>query len=146
MTETVSGRDSAATANETGASGADRAFDIRQDGVLGIEGPGGRDWQISVTPDEPPRVTLLEEGARTTFDGQMSRPFEASDDYRVTGGTAVFRLDRDRVDRRHGLKAEPDPREPIELDLPMPITGDGRSLPKPSSRTCLASTRGRICP
>ncbi|WP_397544124.1 TIGR02302 family protein [Roseovarius salis] len=119
VSETVSGRpgDSAATDPEQG-------FDVISDGRLEIEGQGGRAWSIVAVDDRPPEVTLLEDGAETTFDGQMSQPFRASDDYGVVKGTATFRLDLDRVERRHGLAAAPDPREPIVLDMPMPITGD----------------------
>jgi len=121
--ETVSGRadDPADGAAQTGA---DQSFDIRRDGMLEISGAGGREWDVVVTPDRAPDVEIVQDGARTTFDGQMTQPFVARDDHGVTGGTAIFRLDLDNVDRRHGLAAEPDPREPIELDLPMPITGD----------------------
>ena len=63
------------------------------------------------------------EDRETEFDGRMSLPFEARDDYGVTQGRAVFTLDTDRLDRRHGLAAEPEPREPLRLDLPMPMSG-----------------------
>ena len=48
----------------------------------------------------------------------------ASDDYGVTAGTARITLDMSRVDRRHGLSADPDPRDPLTVDLPLPISGD----------------------
>ena len=53
----------------------------------------------------------------------MSQPFQTQDDYGVTGGTATFMLDLASVERRYGLTAEPDERDPIILELPMPITG-----------------------
>jgi len=56
--------------------------------------------------------------------GQMQQAFTASDDYGVTAGQAVIALDLPAVDRRFGLAPDPEPREAITLDLPMPITGD----------------------
>ncbi|RKF16277.1 TIGR02302 family protein [Roseovarius spongiae] len=120
VSETVSGR----TEDVGVATDPEQDFDVTRNGTIAIDGPGGRKWSVTATPDARPSVALLAEGAKTTFDGRMSRPFRASDDYGVTGGTATFRLDLDRVERRYGLAAEPDPRAPLTLDLPMPITGD----------------------
>ncbi|MCZ4352697.1 TIGR02302 family protein [Roseovarius aestuarii] len=119
LTETVSGRVDGLGA----ATDSDHSFTIAQSGKLSIDGPGGRSWDVRVIPDTPPQVSLLETGARTTFDGQMSQPFEARDDYGITKGTATFSLNLDQVDRRFGLTVDPEPREPITLDLPLPIAG-----------------------
>jgi uncharacterized protein (TIGR02302 family) len=97
---------------------------IARDGDLRIAGPGGRGWQVVAIPDAAPEVRVLQQGAKTNFEGQMSQPFEARDDYGVIGGQAVFTLDTERVERRHGLAAEPEPREAITLDLPLPLTGE----------------------
>ncbi|MEM6482275.1 MAG: TIGR02302 family protein [Pseudomonadota bacterium] len=118
--ETVSGR----TEDIGAASDSEQSFEIDQDGSIRIEGIGGRDWQIIAIEDRPPDVLLLENSLDVTFDGQMSQPYEARDDYGVSNGVAVFDLNLAAVDRRHGLSADPDPREPIVLDLPLPITGD----------------------
>src|SRR6056297_937954 len=107
--ETASGQGETAAP----ASGPEHSFDIARDGVLRIDGPGGRAWQVEAIADAAPRVTVLEEEAKTSFDGQMSQPFEARDDHGVTGGHAVIALDMERIARRHGLAAEPEPREPI---------------------------------
>lgn len=120
VAETVSGR----TEDVGAATDPEQGFDITQDGVLMIDGPGGKSWTITALPDAGPSVQVMQTGAETTFDGQMSQPFRATDDYGVVEGRAVFRLDMAELDRRHGLQADPDPRDPIELDLPMPITGD----------------------
>ncbi len=119
VTESVSGpvRDAAAT------TGPEQNFVIERDGELSIDGPGGRKWAVMAIRDTAPLVALLEDGARTTFDGQMSQPFRAMDDYGVTGGTATFTLDLAQVNRRFGLRTEPEARDPIVLDLPMPISG-----------------------
>lgn len=120
VAETVSGRE---TLQEP-ATGPEQIFEVVRDGTLEIAGDGGRSWAVAAIEDTAPGVALVSDGARTDFDGQMSQPFHARDDYGVVRGRAVFRLDRDRIDRRHGLAAEPEPREDIVLDLPMPITGD----------------------
>lgn len=119
LSESVSGqiRD-----NDT-ASEAEQSFDITRNGEITIDGPGGESWQVSALPDNPPSIEVISDGAKTTFDGQMSQPFRASDDHGVVRGTATFRLDVARIERRHGLSAEPDPREAITLELPMPIAG-----------------------
>ena len=58
--------------------------------------------------------------------GQMSLPFTASDDYGVVSGKARIELDLAGVDRRYGLTRDPEPREALVVDLPMPIAGDRR--------------------
>lgn len=120
VSETVSAR----VEDVGAATDPDHSFEIRQDGTLSIDGPGGRSWAVVALPDLPPAVSIVEDGARTTFDGQMSQPFEASDDHGVMSGTATFRLDPSRMERRYGLGVEPEPREAVELELPMPITGN----------------------
>ncbi len=120
VAETVSGRAAGAQA----ATDPEQDFVIRSDGSLEIEGPGGRAWAVLAIPDAPPEVTFLAEAAQTTFDGRMSLPFAARDDYGVRSGRAIFRLDLEAVERRYGLAPPPEPREPIVLDLPMPISGD----------------------
>ncbi|MEM7732858.1 MAG: TIGR02302 family protein [Pseudomonadota bacterium] len=120
VAETVSGR----TEDVGAATDTEQEFEITSDGTLRIEGAGGREWTIIALPDEAPAVELLDEGVTTTFDGQMSQPFEAADDYGVTGGRAIFSLDTERLDRRYGLAIEPESRDDIILELPMPIAGD----------------------
>ena len=73
-------------------------------------------------------------GPETTFDGQMSQPFEARDDYGVVRGTAVFRSMPGRVERRHGLAHPARPARADRLDLPMPITGDRRGVHRDADR------------
>lgn len=116
--ETVSGREEAAP-----LTAPEQSFDIARDGVLRIDGPGGRGWQVEAVADVAPRVAVLEADAKTTFEGQMSQPFEVRDDYGVTSGEAVITLDLERVARLYGLATEPEPREVIRLDLPMPMRG-----------------------
>ncbi|MEL7204554.1 MAG: TIGR02302 family protein [Pseudomonadota bacterium] len=120
VTETVSGR----TEDVGAATDPEQDFEILADGTLKIDGPSGREWSVIAVPDEAPAVALIDEGVTTTFDGQMSQPFEAADDYGVESGRAIFSLDVGRLDRRYGLASEPEPREDIKLELPMPIAGD----------------------
>src|SRR6056297_1115247 len=120
LSETVSGR----AGDVPPATGTEQEFTIAQDGEMRIDGPGGRSWQVEAIADAAPGVAVLESEAKTAFDGQMSQPFEARDDYGVVAGGAVFELDMDRIDRRYGLATEPEPRQPIRLDLPKPLAGD----------------------
>ncbi|QYX57380.1 TIGR02302 family protein [Roseovarius sp. SCSIO 43702] len=120
LSETVSGR----TENVGAATDPEQSFTLAQNGELRVNGPGEAAWDVTVVPDRAPEIAFSEEGETTSFDGQMSQPFEVRDDYGVTGGQAVIALDLDAVDRSYGLSADPEPREPIVLDLPLPITGD----------------------
>ena len=63
-----------------------------------------------------------------TVGGEFRQPFRASDDYGVIGGQAEIALDLARVDRRYGFEIDPEPRDPIVLDLPLTITGDRRDF------------------
>jgi uncharacterized protein (TIGR02302 family) len=122
LQETVSG--TAPQDAEAPGGDPDRSFEITRDGELRIDGPGGDSWQVQALADTAPEAVILEDEASTAFDGQMSQPFEARDDHGVVAGTATFELDMDRVERRHGLATEPEPRDAITLDLPMPVAGD----------------------
>jgi uncharacterized protein (TIGR02302 family) len=122
LSETVSGRDS-----PDDAAQPQQEFIVLKDGDLRIAGPGGRDWAIAVIPDSPPHVAISgAPEARAT--GEMTLPFAAGDDYGVISGRALVTLDLDAVDRRHGLATDPDPRDPVAADLPMPIAGDRREF------------------
>lgn len=119
VAETVSGR-----VGEVGAaSEAQQQFQITQSGRLTISGGTETTWEISAIQDAAPGVVLtgpIESDAM----GEMSQPFSAFDDYGVEFGTATITLDLAEVDRRHGLMIDPDPIDPLVLDLPMPFTGD----------------------
>ncbi len=97
-------------------------FEVLRSGRLSIRGPAGRDWEITMLEDQPPQVALAGVMERERG-GLMRQEFRAQDDYGVTGGSAEIALDLDAVERRHGLAADPEPRAPIVLDLPMPMTG-----------------------
>lgn len=118
LAETVSGR----VGQVPPASDSAQDFVVMQSGDLAIEGAGGRRWTVALVPDLLPMVAIAGE-AETNVDGQMSLPFTAADDYGVTAGTARITLDMAALDRRYGLAADPEPRDPIVMDLPMPISG-----------------------
>ncbi|MGY6410780.1 MAG: TIGR02302 family protein [Alkalilacustris sp.] len=119
LAESVSGRDG--LPDEPAAPAHD--FTVEQPGRIAVQGPGGRTWEVTVVPDQPPSVRIREAMTREQG-GTLRQVFEAQDDYGVVAGEATILLDLARVERRHGLAADPDPREPIRLDLPMPVAGD----------------------
>ncbi len=121
--ETVSER----TQDVPAASDPAQSFDVLVDGVIRIEGEGGREWNVEAVEDLPPVIEF--DGPIAQGDGgRMEAPFAASDDHGVTGGRLEIALDLAEVDRRYGLAAEPEPRDPVVLDLPMTISGDRRDF------------------
>ncbi len=114
------------TASSIGSknSGAtEQDFVATKSGVMRIDGPAGREWVLNVIDDHAPKVAVAG-NAETEAGGQMKLPFDASDDYGVVSGTALIELDMASVDRRHGLASEPEERDAISIELPMPIAGD----------------------
>ena len=109
--------------------GAESITDPEQDfvaertGQLRIDGPGGRDWLLNILPDAAPHISVVDEAA-TEAGGLMKLPFAAADDYGIVSGLARIELDLPAVERQYGLATEPEPREIITVELPMPITGD----------------------
>lgn len=95
---------------------------VSQSGTLEITGPGGRAWEIIATPDGAPVVEVSGDMTREA-DGSFKQGFKASDDYGVVAGRVTITLDLAKVDRRYGLTPEPEPIEPVVLDLPMPMKG-----------------------
>lgn len=98
-----------------------RAFDliVEHSGALTVAGDGGRSWQVTVTPDNPPTVELTGPMDRKA-DGKMQQPFLAKDDFGIAAGQAKFTLDLEKTDRRYGLTLPPDPLPPLHFDLPRP--------------------------
>ena len=116
--ETVSGR-----TDPVAASDPDHRFTIEKPGRIAIAGPGGAEWNVETVPDAAPLVLSagpMERGSG----GRTELPFAVEDDHGVVGGTAEVALDMEALDRRYGLSAEPEAREPLVVDLPLPITGD----------------------
>jgi uncharacterized protein (TIGR02302 family) len=119
LAETVSGR----VGQVPAASDPAQDFVVTRAGELAIQGAGGRSWQVALLPDTAPEVMITGQ-PETNVDGQMSLPFAAKDDYGVTGGSVLISLDMEALDRRYGLALDPEPRAPIQMDLPMPIAGN----------------------
>jgi uncharacterized protein (TIGR02302 family) len=95
---------------------------VSQSGSLEITGPGGREWQITAIPDGMPAIEVSGYMTREA-DGTFKQGFTARDDYGVVAGRVTITLDLAAVDRRHGLTVDPEPVEPVLLDLPMPMKG-----------------------
>ncbi|MDF1873307.1 TIGR02302 family protein [Vannielia sp.] len=104
-----------------------RSFTVARDGEITISGAGGREWQVLVLPDTAPTVAFAGEMDKAAT-GELKQPFRAEDDYGIVSGEAQIALDLPGVERRYGLVAAPEPREPILLDLPMTIAGDRSSF------------------
>ncbi len=101
-------------------------FKITQSGTLILK-KGFRtvaQWDFVMIPDMPPSVALTDEISRT-IQGSLQIPYEANDDYGVTGGKVEIKLDIDSLDRRFGLVPEPENFDPITFDLPIPFNTDG---------------------
>ncbi|MCL4188734.1 MAG: TIGR02302 family protein [Rhodobacteraceae bacterium] len=127
LDETVSAPREASAAGPAGPAGpaaADLAvaeFEVARSGKIEIAGPGGRRWEVTLLPDAAPAIAF--DGPMTRErGGQLRQGFRASDDYGVVTGRAEIALDLAAVDRRHGLAPDPEPRETIVLDLPLPMT------------------------
>ncbi|WP_085797389.1 TIGR02302 family protein [Falsiruegeria litorea] len=98
---------------------------VAKSGSVQIDGPGGKAWAIQMITDQAPQISVA--GViEAEAGGQMSLPFTASDDYGVVSGKARIELDLAGVDRRYGLTGDPEQRETLVVDLPMPIAGDRR--------------------
>lgn len=95
---------------------------VTRSGRLAIEGPNGREWQITALPDGLPGIAVSGAMGREA-DGRFKQGFTATDDYGVVAGRVTISLDLAQIDRRHGLGPDPEPVEPVTLDLPMPLSG-----------------------
>jgi uncharacterized protein (TIGR02302 family) len=121
LAETISGR----TGEIPSAADPEQEFTVTQSGELRIDGPGGRKWAVDMIADTEPQIAVSGV-AEVQAAGQMALPFTASDDYGIIAGQARIALDLAAVDRRFGLAVDPDPREAVIVELPMPISGDRR--------------------
>ncbi len=119
VAETVSGR----TGQPGSAADPVQSFLARQSGTIAVEGSGGSEWNVEIRDDRAPSIQMLGEPARGLM-GEMRQTFLAKDDYGVVSGHALITLDLAAVDRLHGLSVNPEPRQAIELDLPIRISGD----------------------
>ncbi|THH36046.1 TIGR02302 family protein [Aliishimia ponticola] len=104
------------------ASDPVQEFTIRQAGQIEIAGPGGRSWEVAVTPDAPPTVSRIGDVEAAAL-GEATIPFTAQDDYGVEAGEARIALDVASVDRRYGLSLAPEERPQLVVGLPVPLAG-----------------------
>ncbi len=95
---------------------------VSRSGKLAIAGPNGREWLVTAIPDGLPAISVSGNMGREA-DGRFKQGFTASDDYGVVAGRVTISLDLARIDRRHGLGPDPEPVDPVTLDLPMPLSG-----------------------
>ena len=123
LEQTVSGI-AAAVPQETSAV---EEFSVTTSGQIVINGEGGRSWTVQMTDDAPPSIALTQAPDVTAL-GVMSLPYHAQDDYGVTSGRAVIALDWDKLDRRFGLRIDPEQRSEIDIELTVPISGDRRDF------------------
>jgi uncharacterized protein (TIGR02302 family) len=86
-----------------------------------------RRFDVVVLPDHAPLIRVGAQPVRRA-DGRLVQDFLAEDDHGIAGGVARIELDLASVDRRFGLVTAPEPREAVELALPMPRVGDRRQL------------------
>jgi len=96
-------------------------FDVAQSGSVALD-EGRRPlgaWTFVMQADAPPTIDLTAPVGRAAT-GETELAYEAEDDHGVVAARAEIALDLPSVDRSHGLAAEPEPREPIVVDLPLP--------------------------
>ncbi|MBC2834902.1 TIGR02302 family protein [Paragemmobacter straminiformis] len=117
LSETVSQRTEVPAASEPVHD-----FTLRQSGKVSVDGPGGRAWEFTATPDAAPSVTPDKTVAREA-DGKLKQKFSAKDDYGIASGQVSIALDLAAVQRVYGLTVDPEPREAAVLDLPLPVHG-----------------------
>jgi uncharacterized protein (TIGR02302 family) len=118
LNETVSARTEVPPASD-----AVHDFTVTQSGTVSVAGAGGQSWDIAVIADAPPSILPAAEIVRKGT-GEFTQEFTATDDYGITAGQVTITLDLPAITRKFGLAAEPEPREPVVLDLPLPVTGD----------------------
>ena len=100
------------------------AFDltVAQSGQVAVVGENGRIWDVVMQGDAKPAVSRAGD-FEATYEGEASLPFTAADDYGVVAGVARIELALGDVDRRYGLRIDPEPQPALEIPLPMPIAG-----------------------
>jgi uncharacterized protein (TIGR02302 family) len=127
LTETVS--DAPATLAEAAPGIAAASFPVETDGAVTLQ-QGGRtlgSWNFAMEPDTPPTIAMTGSLERAPT-GETRLDYEASDDHGVVGARAEIALDPSLADRRYGLATDPEPRPPLVVDLPLPMTGGSQEV------------------
>ncbi len=125
-TVTTSGQD---RRRDAGDGPKEIRLTVGKSGSLSLSVAGEAVWDLSVQmiPDQPPTVEMAAvPGANVN--GGLELPFRASDDYGVVAGYARISLDLAEVERAHGLAADPEPRDPVMFELPLPYHGTTREF------------------
>ncbi|MEM7545429.1 MAG: TIGR02302 family protein [Pseudomonadota bacterium] len=117
---------------DSGAGVFDAVLEVRQNGAVTITSGETQMavWDIVSIPDVPPSIAFDGEphgGER----GALTLPYRASDDYGIRIADALIELNREAAADVPGLNldsARASVYEPITLDLPLPLTGDGTEI------------------
>ncbi len=113
---------------DQGAKVFDASFTVTASGnlkvMLGEDVMG--DWSFTVIEDAPPTIEFSSE-VTSGLRGGMTFDFAATDDHGVRFADATIILDPDAEPPVKGA-IRPSLYEPIELDLPLPLTGDVTSV------------------
>lgn len=107
----------------------DLQIETARSGSLSVDpGEGSAvSWSFEIGEDAPPSIAFDDEGqpaVGAAETGALRVAFEASDDHGVTTAWAVIALDREAL--TGGAEMLPPPpglEEPIEIELPLPLTG-----------------------
>ncbi|MEM8582587.1 MAG: DUF4175 family protein, partial [Pseudomonadota bacterium] len=83
---------------EEGSDAPAQEYTAARSGNLTIGSDTTRAFELLVTPDEPPAITVDGPVSRSAM-GEMELPFVATDDYAVAGGYATITLDLNQVER-----------------------------------------------
>ena len=123
LSESISGE---AVVQQPGTSDGtwQRQLVVQRSGTVELASADREIWSRSFTiiPDEPPFVEMLGR-IESTVNGGMLLRYRAGDDYGVTSSQAKIALDPERIERQFGLAVEPEPRDELALDLPLPFFG-----------------------
>ncbi len=127
LAETVSDDSVGLAASGEGIALAE--FEVRRAGTVDLIRDGNplAAWNFVAEPDRAPDITMMGPLERAPG-GETRLSFAATDDYAVTGAHARITLDLERVDRRYGRAPDPEPQDPIVVDLPLPMTGAGTDI------------------
>ncbi|MBP7002855.1 TIGR02302 family protein [Amaricoccus sp.] len=78
-------------------------------------------WSFVMQPDAAPEIDLAAPVSRAPT-GETQLSYVARDDHGVVAARAEITLDLAATDRLYGLAAEPAPREPLVVDLPLSMS------------------------
>ena len=112
----------------------DLQMEVARSGALSVDPGQGSDasWSFEIAADAPPAIAFDDENEPAVGQaetGALRVAFEASDDHGVTTAWAVIALDRAALAGEADLLPPPPGlQEPIEIELPLPLTGAAESV------------------